>query len=86
MKIDDNGMIRDMTADEEADFLARNPAEEKEETYKRRVVGLLREAYSADDELALLRQRDEKQAEFEQYNAFAEACKAQARKEVYGDE
>ncbi len=59
--------------------------------------GLLKEAYAAlvsekikrrfslSDELALLRQREEKQEEFSAYNAYAEACKAEAKEELGGE-
>ena len=57
-----------------------------EQMYKDRVIELVREEYSVDDELAILRQRDSKVEEFEEYNAFVESCKQQARREIYGDE
>lgn len=43
--------------------------------YEQQVVNKIRERYSIDDELAILRQRDTKPEEFEAYNAYAEACK-----------
>ena len=49
------------------------------ERYKERVVELIRERYSIDDELAALRQRDTKPDQFAEYNAYVEDCKAQAR-------
>lgn len=55
-----------------------------EEVYVLRVEELLRERYSVSDELAILRQRDEKPEEFAAYNAFAEVCKTRAHQEVYG--
>ncbi len=55
------------------------PVEEEqpipEMTYEQQVVAKIRERYSVDDELAILRQRDTKPDEFEAYNAYAEACK-----------
>ena len=51
--------------------------------YRERVGQLIREKYSLSDELAILRQRDEKPEEFAAYHEYAEACKAQA-KEEYG--
>ena len=42
------------------------------------VEALLREKYTLNDELALLRQRTTKKAEFNEYNDFAEACKVLA--------
>lgn len=47
--------------------------------YEERVVAKIRERYSVDDELAILRQRDTKAEEFEAYNAYAEFCKEEAR-------
>lgn len=50
-----------------------------EMTYEEQVVAKIRERYSVDDELAILRQRDTKPDEFEAYNAYAESCKEEAR-------
>lgn len=47
--------------------------------YEQRVVNRIRELYSVDDELALLRQRDTKPEEFAEYNAFVEQIKAEER-------
>lgn len=58
------------------------PAAFDDKTYEEHVVRLIRERYSVADELALLRQREAKPEEFAAYNAFAEACKAQAKAEV----
>lgn len=55
------------------------------EAYTQRVGQLVRERYSINDELAILRQREDKPEEFQAYNDFAEACKVQANREVYGE-
>ena len=47
--------------------------------YEQRVVNRIRERYSVDDELAILRQRDVKPEEFAEYNAFVEKIKAEER-------
>lgn len=47
--------------------------------YERRVVDRIREVYSVDDELAILRQRDTKPEEFAEYNAFVENIKREER-------
>lgn len=47
--------------------------------YEEQVVAKIRERYSIDDELAILRQRYTKPDEFEAYNAYAESCKEEAR-------
>ena len=51
-------------------------------TYEELVVQKIRERYTIDDELAILRQRDTKQDEFAEYNDFCEQCKAEAREET----
>lgn len=48
------------------------------------VVEKIRARYTVDDELALLRQRDVKPDEFAEYNAYCEACKAEAKAETEG--
>lgn len=53
-------------------------------TYEERVVEKIRARYTVDDELALLRQRDVKPDEFAEYNAYCEACKAEAKAETEG--
>lgn len=47
--------------------------------YKDRIIARIREFYSIDDEIALLRQRDTKPEEFAEYNAFAEQIKAEEK-------
>lgn len=51
-------------------------------TYEQRVQQGIRERYSVDDELAILRQRDTKPDEFAAYYEYAEQCKAQAKKQM----
>ena len=55
----------------------------KDRLYPNLVSRLIRERYSIDDEMAILRQRDTKPEEYEAYNAVCEECKARARKEIY---
>ena len=55
----------------------------KDRLYPNLVSRLIRERYSIDDEMAILRQRDTKPEEYEAYNTFCEECKAIARKEIY---
>lgn len=74
MRVLDNGIYRDMTAEELAE---REPMPAI--PYEQRVVNRIREVYSIDDELAILRQRDTKPEEFEQYNNFAELIKEEER-------
>lgn len=55
---------------------------EKEE-YNNLIVKLIRQKYSINDELAILRQQTTKPNEFEEYNNYVEQCKVKA-KEMLG--
>ena len=48
-------------------------------SYEEKVVSLIREKYSVDDELAIQRQRDTKPDEFNEYFAYCEKCKEKAK-------
>ena len=50
--------------------------------YEDLVVRFIRERYSVDEELAILRQRDNKPEKFSEYNSFVEECKEKAKKIV----
>lgn len=63
-------------------YTAEELAERKQQKYENRVVELLRKKYSLNQELAILRQRDNKQEEYAAYNAYAEECKATAKAEI----
>ena len=59
--------------------------QERSKMYEDLVVSKIRQKYSLDQELALLRQRDSKYTEFNEYNEYVEKCKVEAKKEVsYG--
>lgn len=47
-----------------------------EMTYEEQVVAKIRERYNINDELALLRQKDTKTAEFQAYYQYVEECKS----------
>ena len=53
-------------------------------TYEQLVEQFIRERYSLNAELAILRQRDTKIVEFVEYNAYAEECKERAKQIVKG--
>jgi hypothetical protein len=53
--------------------------------YGQEVNRLIRERYTVSDELAILRQRDEKPAEFNEYNLYVEDCKRRAKEGIYGN-
>lgn len=55
------------------------PSETPVIPYEERVVSRIREVYSVDDELAILRQRDTKAEEFREYNRVVEAIKVEER-------
>ena len=76
----------ELLADGWVEYTPEQVVTSKEELYKQRIVELIRERYSVDDELAILRQRDVKIDDFNAYNTYVEDCKAQAREEIYGDE
>ncbi len=75
MRIYDNGIYRDMTEEEIAQMQKDIPPV----PYEQRVVNRIREVYSVDDELAILRQRDTKPEEFAEYNSFVEKIKNEER-------
>lgn len=60
------------------------PDEEIKDTrsYSEKVVSLIREKYSLDEELAIQRQRDTKPEEFQEYFNYCEECKAKAKEEL----
>lgn len=70
-----NGKYIEMTPEEIAEISKYNIP------YEQRVINRIREKYSIDDELAILRQRDTKPDEFAEYNAFVESIKAEEREE-----
>ena len=75
MRICENGIYRDMTEREIAEMKANMPII----LYEQRIVNRIRERYSIDDELAILRQRDSKPDEFNTYNEYVEQIKAEER-------
>lgn len=75
MRICENGIYRDMTEREIAEMKANMPTI----PYEQRIVNRIREKYSVDDELAILRQRESKPDEFAAYNDFVEGIKREER-------
>lgn len=70
-----NGEMVEMTEQE----IAEMKANELTIPYEQRIVNRIRERYSVDDELAILRQRDSKPEEFSAYNDFVEKIKAEEK-------
>lgn len=52
----------------------------KQNQYENMIVSKIRQKYSVNQELAILRQRDTKPVEFAEYNDYVEQCKAEAKK------
>ncbi len=77
MRVCENGIYRDMTEEEIVEMQKELPPV----PYKQRVVSRIREVYSFDDELAILRQRDSKPEEYEEYFNFVENIKAEEKGE-----
>ena len=75
MRVYEDGIYRDMTEQEIAEMEANMPTI----PYEQRIVARIRERYSVDDELAILRQRDSKPDEFNTYNEFVERIKTEER-------
>lgn len=75
MRVYEDGIYREMTEQEIAEMEANKP----NIPYEQRVVARIRERYSVDDELAILRQRDTKPDEFAEYNEYVEQVKAEER-------
>ena len=53
-----------------------------EQLYENEIIRKIRERYSVNQELAILRQRDSKPVEFAEYNAYAEQCKAEVKEKM----
>ncbi len=80
MKVLENGVYREMTPDEITEVqLLDEPLSRKEA-----IVSAIREKYSLDDEIAILRQRDTKPEEFREYFDFVEEIKSKIPDKVGG--
>ena len=73
-----NGKLYPSTVEVEENAIADN------RTYAQRVVDYIRERYTIDEEIAILRQRDANPEEFAEYNAYAEKCKEKAKTALKG--
>lgn len=91
MKKSINGKIVEITPEEIAKRQAQ--AEQREHDYwintpyKQCVSNKVHERYSYDDEIAIIRQKDEKPEEHKAYYEYCEACKAyvKQKKEEYAN-
>ncbi len=56
---------------------------QKQAVYEEKIVAKIRQKYSVNQELALLRQLSTKPEEFAEYSAYVENCKAEVKQEVF---
>lgn len=79
MRICENGIYRDMTPEEIAEMEAHATEQEHQywlnTPYDDAVDNEIRKRYSASQEFAILRQKDEKPEEYATYFAYCEECK-----------
>lgn len=82
-EIPKDAIVRDIVNGQfsETAYNARK-AKDKQRRYEMLVERYIRERYSLNAELAILRQRNTKLDEFLAYNAYAEECKAKAKAEL----
>ena len=59
-------------------YLARKE-KEKRIRYEDYIIEKIREVYSINQELSILRQQTSKPSEFDEYNLYVEKCKAEAK-------
>lgn len=76
MKINDNGVVRDMTAEEMESAAQAERAYWRSISYDEAVNAEIRKKYTESQEFAVLRQKDEKPEEYAEYYAYCEECKA----------
>ena len=78
-----NGEYVDMTPEEIAEMNAQAETAEREYwaniPYDEAVNAEIRKRYSESQEFAILRQKEEKPEEYEQYYAYCEQCKADVK-------
>ena len=53
-----------------------------DEEYENKIVSLIRKKYNVNQELAILRQRDTKPLEYQEYYDYVEQCKKQVKNEL----
>ena len=75
-------VTRDATPEEESAYAEEKKKYFPEKSYEQLVSEYIRRKYSIDDELAILRQKDEKPEEYAAYYAYAEECKRKAKSNV----
>ena len=61
-------------------YNARKQKQDNDE-YENKIVALIRQKYNVNQELAILRQRDTKPLEYQEYYNYVEQCKKQVKNE-----
>lgn len=61
-------------------FTAEEQAQYDQQRYENLVESKIREKYTLSQELAILRQRDTKQSEYQEYFNYCEACKDEVKR------
>lgn len=62
--------------------LAEIREEEKAREYENKIINKIRQKYTINQELAILRQKDTKPEEWNIYNEYVESCKRQVKEEL----
>lgn len=62
-------------------YNARKQKQDNDE-YENKIVALIRQKYNVNQELAILRQRDTKPLEYQEYYDYVEQCKKQVKNEL----
>lgn len=84
-----NGAVIPLSDKQKETIAAKKEAERKkylQDDYENYIVTLLREKYTLNQELAILRQKEEKPEEYQEYFNYAEACKTKAKQDIFGEE
>lgn len=77
-KVNINGIVREMTA-EEISQMEQMAEQMPKPSYDEMVNDEIRKRYSVSQELAILRQRNEKTEEYAEYYAYCEECKSKIK-------
>lgn len=87
MRICENGIYRDLTAEELAEMEAQQQAEDRKYwaniSYNKAVSDRIHLKYDYDAEMAIHRQREEKPDEWAEYYAYCEECKEHVKERMH---
>lgn len=85
MKINNNGISREMTDSEKQMFFVEQNASEKRKEYEALAIEYIREKYTINEEAKVIREylATGNKAAFDEYHTYVENCKATAKAMVY---